>query len=254
SSNIEELNTRLKGIVIRRIKKEVLSELPEKQKTNIELKIDNVSEYAQAEQDIIDYINDKKGYSAADKASRAKALVKIETLKQIAAEGKLPGVYEWIDSFLASGEKLVIFAWHDFVINALRAKYSSISVSLTGSNSSEQRQASVDAFQNNPSIKLFIANIQAGGLGITLTASSNVAFVELGWTPSIMTQAEDRVHRIGQKNAVNVYYLLARNTIDDMMCELLIRKSSVIDAAIDGKAYLEFSMFDELIDSFRKNQ
>lgn len=248
ASNIPELNEMLKSFTVRRLKSQVLTELPDKIRTTLELEIDNKAEYKKAEYSIIEYLREKKGDSAANAASYAEMLVEIESLKQLSAKGKIAAVFEWIEDFLESGEKLVIFASHTDIIQSVVTKFPNRSVSLTGSDSPEMRQKAIDQFQNNPEIKLFVGNLQAAGVGITLTASSNVAFIELGWTPSVMSQAEDRCHRIGQKNAVNIYYLLGKSTIDIKIAELLTSKASTIDAIMDGKSAPELNIMANLIE------
>lgn len=249
TTNANELNEKLKTISIRRTKSQVLAELPAKCRTTIEIKIDNHSEYKKAERNFLAFVEENKGVDAAKRASKAQELAQIEILKQVAVKGKLAGIHEWIDNFLESGEKLVVFATHHFVIDELMERYKSISVSLTGKDSIEKRQTSVDEFQNNPRKRLFIGNLQAAGVGITLTAASNVAFVELGWTPAVISQAEDRIHRIGQKNAATINFLLARNTIDQKIGEILLRKAENIDAIMDGKETTEFSVLNELLEN-----
>lgn len=157
-------------------------------------------------------------------------------------------VKEWTSDFLESGEKLVIFAHHREVVDELYNSYKEIAVKLTGESSTQERQSAVDQFQGNANVRLFIGNIKAAGLGITLTASSNVLFIELPWTPGEVIQAEDRLHRIGQKNAVNVYYLVGRNTIEETIVKLLHEKASVIDALMDGRKVPEFDLLSELVE------
>lgn len=248
ASNIQELNERIKMFTARRLKSQVLQELPDKIRTTLELEIDNKTEYIKAEHNVIEYLREKKGDSAALAASNAEMLVEIESLKQLSAKGKLAAVFEWIEDFLESGEKLVLFATHTETINAIKSKFPEISVSLTGSDNQESRQNSIDQFQNNPNIKIFIGNLQAAGVGITLTAASNVAFIEMGWTPSSMQQAEDRCHRIGQKNAVNIYYLLGKSTIDIKIADLLTSKATNIDAIMDGEQAPELNIMANLIE------
>lgn len=248
ATNLHELNELLKIILIRRKKADVLQELPEKRRVTIQLEIDNEAEYNQAVRDVIGYLRMKKGDAAADAASRAEAIRRIESLKELAVKGKMESLYKWIDDFLESDEKLVLFASHYIPINLIYKRYRNIAVRLTGEDSQDVRQDAVDRFQNNPDVKLFIGNMKAAGVGITLIAASNVTFIELDWTPAIHQQAEDRCHRIGQKNAITAYYLLAKNTIDEEIIRLLEKKSYNIDALLDGKEEPEFSIVTELID------
>lgn len=251
ASNIEELNEKLKTIMVRRTKAQVLKELPDKRYSSVVVPISNRQEYTQAESQFLSYIRKIKGDEAVMKAKRAEMLTKIEALKQLSARGKMKAIFDWIDNFIESGEKLVIFANHTEIINNLYEKYKDIAVKLTGADSQEARQKAVDDFQNKSEIKIFIGNIKASGVGITLTASSNVAFIELPWTPSELQQATDRLHRIGQKSAVNVYYLLGENTIDEKIAKLLEEKASIVDAVIDGKEQKNLNILDDLIKEVR---
>jgi SWI/SNF-related matrix-associated actin-dependent regulator 1 of chromatin subfamily A len=107
-------------------------------------------------------------------------------------------------------------------------------VALVGGMNDSTKQLAVDTFQNDPSCRLFIGNIQAAGEGITLTAASHVIFVELDWAPSQMSQCEDRCHRIGQKDNVLVQHLVFENSIDAKIAKVLLKKQKIISSAIDG--------------------
>ena len=109
-------------------------------------------------------------------------------------------------------------------------------------------------FQNDDNCKLIVCTLDAAGIGITLTAASNVAFIELGWTPAVHDQAEDRLHRIGQEKAVTAWYLLAANTIEEEIASLLDQKRKVVNASTDGgDATNGYVLIDALIDSMNKN-
>jgi SWI/SNF-related matrix-associated actin-dependent regulator 1 of chromatin subfamily A len=125
-----------------------------------------------------------------------------------------------------------------------------IAVKIDGSVSAQKRSEIVDRFQNDPSVRLFVGNIKAAGVGITLTASHNVAFLELPWTPGLLDQAEDRCNRIGQKNAVNIWYLLPRDTIEERLAEMIDDKRKVITAVLDGEDVPEGSMLTALLNSY----
>ncbi len=251
ASNTDELHKKLtESIMIRRLKKDVLQDLPDKIYSFVPIPLTNRNEYNEAENNFIDYLRKTRGAEAADRASGAETLVQIELLKQVAVAGKMEGVIDWIEEFLQSGEKLVVMATHCIVLETLESVFKKISVRLDGSTSPEQRQQVVDDFQNKDTVRLFLGNIKAAGVGITLTAASNVAFIELPYTPAELQQAEDRCHRIGQKNAVNIYYLLSENTIESKIAMLLDSKKQVLDAVLDGKITKRESLLQELFKSY----
>lgn len=243
ASNIEQLAEELRGIMIRRTKDQVLEELPEKTRSLVTIEISNRREYNRVESKFLDWLEEEKGKEAADRASKVEQITKIEYLKQVAAKGKIHESINWIKDFLHSGEKLVVFATHKEVIDKLFKAFDRVAVKIDGSVPVDKRQDIVEQFQTDPKIRLFIGNIQAAGVGLTLTAASNVAFLELGWTPALHDQAEDRCHRIGQKDAVNVYYLLAEETIDEKIAELLESKREVVDAVMSDKKVISFDLF-----------
>lgn len=252
ASNAQELHKILTStIMIRRLKSEVLKELPAKTRSYIPMELDNWKDYKNAESDFINWVRFTKGNQAALQASQAETLVRIEALKQLAVAGKMIEAVEWINDFLESGQKLVLFAVHKTVIDALMQSFSGKAVKIDGSVSQENRQLAVDQFQNNPSIQLFIGNIKAAGVGLTLTAASNVAFLELPWTPGDLTQAEDRCHRMGQKDAVNIHYLLAEGTIEEKIANLIDSKMKVLDAVLDGKETDSSSLLTELLNNYQ---
>ncbi len=254
SSNTEELHEILtRSIMIRRKKKDVLKDLPDKVRSFIPFEINNGKEYKQAENNFITYIKETKGKQAAEKAKGAKILVQIEALKQLAVAGKMDSAIEWIYDFLETGEKLVIFAIHKFVITRLMSEFKNIAVKIDGSVNLIDRDRAVQAFQSDSKAQLLVGNIKAAGLGITLTAASNVAVIELPWTPGELDQAEDRAHRIGQKNSVNIHYLLAAGTIESDIAYMLDRKRKVLDAVLDGKVTEDESLFSEIMNKYLLN-
>lgn len=256
ASNKEKLHQILTDtVMIRRKKADVLPELPDKLFSFIPMEMDNEKEYFKAEMNFIRFLKDTKGEEAAQKAGQAEHLVKIEALKQLAVKGKMKQAIQWIRDFLeTNGNKLVVFAVHKVVVDALMEEFKDITVKVDGSLSGTQRDESVQAFQNNPDVKLFVGNIQAAGTGLTLTAASAVAFLELPWTPGELIQAEDRCHRIGQKDTVNIYYLLADNTIEAEIATLLDEKKKVLEAILDGKEVEETQLLTELIKKYKERR
>ena len=239
SSNLKELNAKLRNTCyIRRNKKAVLKDLPDKRRSEVvfELPAKSIKVYKKAKDDLVSYLRDNldKSEEEIERAKKAEALVKIEVLKQVSAQLKLEQATEWIHDFLETGEKLLVFMTHHEMVDTLKKEFPD-AITITGDTSTEDKQAAIDKFQNDPNTKLALLGLKAANIGITMTAASNVAFLELGWTPSEMEQAEDRVYRIGQKNSVNVWYLLAADTIDMQIASLIDRKHLVTKATADGK-------------------
>jgi SNF2 family DNA or RNA helicase len=254
ATNKKELHAKLTStIMLRRLKVEVAKELPPKTRVVVPMEITNRKEYARAQIDLIRWIQKNQGQKKADAASSAEALVRIEVLKQLCYKGKTKAAIQWIEDFLESGEKLVVFATHKKTIRDLKEVFGDIAVVLDGSTAPGKRQGVVDSFQNDPKIRLFLGNLKAAGVGITLTAASATCFLELGWTPGEHDQAEDRVHRIGQlADAVTAYYLLAFQTIEEEIAELIDKKRAVLAAVLDGKDVKSSSLLGDLLRGYAK--
>ncbi len=224
---------------VRRLKSEVLPQLPAKRQVVVPVALSNGTEYRLAEEDVIAWLRsqplDLRELNAKIAATlRAQRLAQLGTLQRLAARGKLSAALSWIGDFLASGEPLVVFARHVEVQEALIARFPD-AVHLLGRDSAAAREAAVQAFQQPDGPQLLVGATRVAGQGITLTRASNVAFLELEWTPAMHDQAEDRCHRIGQHDAVTAWYLLAADTIDETMAELIQRKRGVIAAVTDGR-------------------
>ena len=151
-------------------------------------------------------------------------------LKPISARGKVKGAVDIIHNIIdgSNGQKLIVFCYLKEVVQYLKSEFKQ-AVTVTGDDNPTQKQMAVDKFQNDDSCKLIILNYKSGGVGLTLTAASNVLFVEFPWTAADCMQAEDRAHRNGQKNAVNCVYLLGRDTIDEYMYNLIHTKKAISD-------------------------
>jgi SWI/SNF-related matrix-associated actin-dependent regulator 1 of chromatin subfamily A len=256
-SHLSELNQNLKDtVMIRRLKKDVLKDLPPKQYAVVPVEISNQDAYIKAENAFISWLAEqvRKGVydgKRLNAALKAEALVKINYLKQIAAYGKLNIAVDWITDFLESGEKLVVFAHHRDLINKIAKQFPGCAV-VAGDT--KNRMNEVDRFQNDPKCRLFIGSIQAAGVGLTLTASSNVAFLEYPWRPADFDQAVDRTHRIGQKSSVTAWCLIANvdgvKTIDEKIITILQRKRKTVDAIVDGASVDKINVLDDIISSF----
>jgi len=251
ASNTKELHKLLTdNCMIRRLKKEVLPDLPTKTRTFVPMPLDNKTEYRDAELNFIDYLRGKKGEEAVEKAGAAQHLVQVAMLKQLAIQGKIKHCIQWIEDFLEVEDKLVVFCVHRNVAHDLMEHFGDIAVKIVGGMSAQQKEDAYTSFQTSGKIKLFVGNIQAAGVAIDLFAASHVAFLELPQTPGDMVQAEDRLLRIGQENNVTVHFLLAQDTIDEKMAMLLDRKAKVIAAVTDGAEVPQQSMLTELINEY----
>lgn len=194
----------------------------------------------------------RREYRKSEEARLAQSehLVRFEALKQLAYKGKKAAVFGWIDTFLESGQKLIVFANHREVVLEIAAKYNA--PTIMGGMKPEEVEAGKNRFQNDPGVRVIVCNIRAGGVGHTLTAASDVAFVELGWTPADMDQALDRAHRIGQTESVTGWVLAAQlpdgsPTIDGEVASILERKRAIVERASDGDGVVEqLSVIDEL--------
>ena len=230
----------------------MLTELPPKRWSSVVVEGDAavMKEYKKAEADIVKYLSQlamqfalesgasseearKEAWMKALRARAAEQLVAISTLKQLAAKAKMKVAKQWVEDFLANDKKLVVFGWHRTVVDDIAVNFAN-GVKIQGGISSEKRQEAVDLFQNSDEQKVIACNIKAAGVGLTLTAASDVLFIEQGWTPSDMEQGADRCHRIGQKDSVTAWLMLTADTIDEDIAALIQHKRSIVDRAIDG--------------------
>jgi hypothetical protein len=242
---------------VRRLKSEVLPQLPAKRRSVVPVELDNDAEYRLAERDVVAWLRsqplDLRELDAKVAAAlRAERLVRLNALKQLAARGKLASALNWIHDFLCSGERLVLFAHHREIQRAVLERFPS-ALHILGADHPRAREQALEAFQHcvGDERRLIVCSMAVASEGITLTRSSNVAFLELDWTPAKHDQAEDRCHRIGQKDAVNAWYLLAAETIDETIGALLERKRAVIGAITDGREEEEGGVLDALVCELR---
>lgn len=257
NDNLEELSQQLyRRCMIRREKEKVLTQLPDKTRTDLYVDIANREEYSLAEADLAEYL--RQYTECTDREIRRKmrmeALVKFMTLRSLSAVGKVKQAIDFVRVFLASGKPLILFcSLHEIVDELCKAFPEAVTV--TGRDNATDKQAAVDAFQSGDA-KLIVCSIKAAGVGLTLTASSNVAFIELPWTYADCCQCEDRAHRIGQKDNVNCYYLLGHHTIDHTLYRLIHHKKSIaaqIMAASDDIP-TDTLYFDQLAQAFLNPQ
>jgi len=259
ASHLEELQERLRSIcMIRRLKEDVLKDLPPKRRQVISLPPSEKAKIMIAEEqelwdqkfgEEIELVNaafaaaeenkDKNGYNnAVDKLQYIQrvAFMEMASMRKKVALVKVPQVIEHLESLFDEGvEKIVCFAHHKEVIEKIHEAFPNISAMAYGEISQEKRQKAVDQFQDKKSsLKLFIGGITAVGVGITLTASSNVVFAELDWTPGNVLQAEDRCHRLGQSGSVLVQHLVLDGSLDARMAQMIVEKQEIADRALDN--------------------
>ena len=272
ADNLDELSRRLETYMLRRYKHDVLSQLPPKFRSFMCLTPDDsdgdvVDNERQMLKDVLrEYMmgqynadnNDKStGIAALQKlednieefssnagklmtyiGSNAKngdeLLARISKVRQGTAKAKLKPSIELLEEYILE-EKVVVFAHHRVVIDALLDHFGKRAVGIMGGMEREDRDAAVKKFQNNDSVRLFVGSIRAAGVGLTLTASSHVIFLELDWSPGVMTQAEDRCHRVGQLDSVRVQYFVFRDTIDEWLSKSLLYKQNTINNILPEK-------------------
>jgi SWI/SNF-related matrix-associated actin-dependent regulator 1 of chromatin subfamily A len=236
ATHLPELHGKLKKLgMIRRLKKDVLKDLPPIAHQVTLLEIERPKEYAAAEKDLVGWISTNLGKAKANRAENALRLIKYGYLKRLAANLKLKSIMEWLDNWLEeSNAKILVFGVHKSILTTLYEKYKSQSVLVTGKVSQIRRQAAVDKFQTDKNIRILFGNIQAAGTGLNLTKASAVAFCEFPWAPGELDQAISRAHRIGQELHLMVYHLVARETIEEDLIERLDVKEGNIGAVLDG--------------------
>lgn len=232
SQNEMELHRRLRATCyVRREKSEVLKELPEKERATVLLDVQLGAAYASVKREVVGWLRDNKDNPKTTDATRR---AKLDTLKDEIAKAKLPICIDWIRNFLDSGQKLVVFAYNIAIQEQLVEAFPEAGHVL-GADSHAERQVSVDEFQSEDGPQLIICSLKAAGVGITLTAASDVCFVQMGWTPADMDQAEDRCHRLGQRDSVTAHYLLAKDSEDVDVAELIDSKRQVTTAITEGR-------------------
>jgi superfamily II DNA or RNA helicase len=239
---------------VRRAKADVLPQLPAKRQVAVPVGLDNEREYRQAEEDVIAWLKEqpldlRELEAKVAAAKRAERLAQLNALRRLAARGKCGAALTWIEDFLASDEPLVVFAGHREVQEMLVARFPE-ALHLLGRDSAPAREEAVRAFQAGEA-QLLIGSTRVAGHGITLTRASNVAFLDLEWTPAMHDQAEDRCHRIGQHDAVTAWYLLAARTIDETMLDLVLAKRRIVGAVTDGRREEDAAMIDGVVRALR---
>ena len=272
ASNLEELNRVLTAsAMVRRLKRDVLTQLPPKRRQQIYLTL-NPAEKKQIAALSKQLESARAALAASERqfvasgGAAARAFGGSSSSSSSSAAGafgdatsslsgderravmhayqetaavKVRAVQQYVEELLENGDKFLIFAHHrelldgiSFVLNKSRVPF----IRIDGSVPAQKRQSLVNDFQNQGSVRAAVLSISAAGTGLTLTAASVVVFAELSWTPGQVVQAEDRAHRIGQPSAVNVYFLLVKGSVDDLVWSALASKLDAVGQAVDGEA------------------
>ena len=226
ASNLEELRDRTSKQVLRRLKTEVL-DLPDKIITPVYLKLKS-KEYVEVVGEYYDWYNNKKEESK----SLTIQFSKLMKVRQIIADEKIKSTIELAQNIIDQDKKVIIFTNFTDTLQQIHQHFGKQSVYLDGSCSKPHRQHAVDQFQENDKIKVFVGNLKAAGVGITLTAGEACIMNDLSFVPSDHQQAEDRAYRYGQKNSVSVYYPIFENTIEGVIYDILSNKKNIIDTVM----------------------
>lgn len=241
ASNLEELQDKMRQrFMVRRLKKDVLTELPAKRRQIIPLEPNGASRALKAEQQLIAGLGFEEAARALE--GQSAAFTEMAKLRHELGVAKADKAVEHIIDMLDGADKVIVFAHHHDVIDILKAGLDQFGcVTITGQTKDTDRQAAVDRFQTDPGCRVFVGNIKAAGVGLTLTAASTVVFVEQDWTPGWMAQAEDRAHRIGQTESVLVQYLVFDGSMDAVLAQTLVNKAEVANRALDADTVQDLS-------------
>ena len=237
ASNLEELNNKTKRTILRRKKEDVL-DLPDKLVTPVYLELQNVDGYKNVWEEYLQQrkIDGKKGNPARD-------LVEMTLLRTFIAMETVPYTIEKVEEAIELDKKTIIFCNFNEEMDVFLRHFGEKSVCVRGGMSDKQKQFAVDRFQEDDSCKVFVGQIKAAGVGLTLTQAEIVIMNSLDWVPGNHEQAEDRAYRLGQNKTVNIYYMLIDDTIDTLVWDILNEKKKVI-GTIMGE--------DEIITEFIK--
>lgn len=225
ASNLEELRDRTKPQVLRRLKEDIL-DLPEKILTPVYLRTKS-KEYKKLMGEYYDWYN-----SSEESTSLTIQFSKLMKVRQVIAEEKIKDTIEIAQNIIDQGKKVIIFTNFTDTLNKITEHFGKSAVKLDGKMSKPQRQHSVDEFQNNEKITVFVGNLKAAGVGITLTAAEAVIMNDLSFVPSDHSQAEDRAYRYGQKFSVSVYYPIFENTIEGIIYDILSKKKNIFETVM----------------------
>lgn len=243
-SNGEQLHEKISSLMIRRLKKDVLTQLPPKNRIVVPMDIT---------------LNERRIYDECDRELQkavdnheTNALTKLAKLKQASFDAKKRAMIQWIKDYLDINNKLVVFVYHKTAFHTLMDEFKDMVVGINGETPVNDRQKAVDLFQLNKKIKLFVGQIKSCNAGLTLTAANATCFVEFGTTCVMHEQAEDRVHRISQEaDSVFAYYLILDDSIDNVVMDVLnsrnVDMKRVLNNEANGELFKKEEDFNDII-------
>ena len=241
ASNLDELRERTQTHILRRLKEEVL-DLPEKIITPVYLRLKS-KDYEELVGEYFDWYDQ----NPEESTSLTIQFSKLMKVRKVIAKEKIKNTIELAENIIEQGKKVIIFTNFTDTLNEIYNHFGKSAVYLDGSCSKFHRQNSVDEFQTNDKIKVFVGNLKAAGVGITLTSAEAVIMNDLSFVPAEHSQAEDRSHRIGQKNSTSVYYPLFENTIEGAIYDILTRKKKIISTVMGDDMFDEASSIEEML-------
>lgn len=226
--NLQDLHQRTKDLIIRRVKKDVLTELPDKQRNDlyVEMSPTDIKEYREHLDDLF------RSWRKVGKPT----VGEMPGIQRFLLAKKLPRAIEFIDELLEADKGVLVFSVYLDPLHELKKHYGDKATMVIGEMNSKKRQESIDKLSSGEA-KIGLFSTGAGAMGIDGIQKQidTVVFLSLWWVPAVHEQAEDRVHRIGQDNKVQVFYFLCENTMDEAMREILVEKQKIIDTVVDGR-------------------
>lgn len=235
---------------VRREKRDVLAQLPDKLRAHVVVELNGQAAYQQEEAGFIAWLRRIRANPGAWKTERVDALARMNKLRQRVGAGKVVAAIEWIEDFLAqTDEKLVVFAYHRAVQEALVRAFPD-ALHIQANDPMSERQRAKDTFQADPQARLILCGLMVASEGITLTAASTMLCLELDYVPArLFDQMEGRIDRNGQTQPMQIYYMIANSSLDERMMRLLENKWRIVTAANTGASIAASeSIFDELVD------
>jgi SWI/SNF-related matrix-associated actin-dependent regulator 1 of chromatin subfamily A len=246
ASNLEELRDRTSKQILRRLKEQVL-DLPEKIITPVYLRTSS-KEYKDLMGEYYDWLENKKEESS----SLTIQFSKIMKVRKVIANEKVKETIEFVQNIIDQGKKVIIFTNFTDTLQLIHNHFGKESVYLDGSCNKVQRQYAVDQFQENEKVKVFVGNLKAAGVGLTLTAAEVVIMNDLSFVPAEHAQAEDRAYRYGQKNNVLVYYPIFENTIEGVIYDILNKKKKIIGTVMGDEVQDSGDVVEEILKLINK--